>query len=878
MRGLTVNRKRWYPARKGFTVYRSGEDPAHEGSQSTGGERTLPMKTHSLQGMSKDTVDCVTVARSLRGRCHLQLPLADLTHCDARFFVALYEAILGEQVPDFVADSRSPEDDAHNVQSVIDSLALDYLQVSLSHITGENVVRRDPESIKNLLEIFDGLLEYLTEQISEASSQNGDDPPLRGRLAEIRGDDENLPPSLGSLSSDLRPSSCGADGSESTAELIRLGDTAHTFVLRGLDPGVLRMEVQRTQPPRPSAANHHVSAVTGGDGSPSLEERESATRPGVQEPPTAILLKRPCQQDGPRAEDRDVRVSLSSAGSSLHCPDGRGGPAAGGLRDVAHEPSVRAELQRSAASKRTASCEKVGFRSLPDVHLMTLQSDWSEGTTTREAEIRSRDPEDSLLISQAPDPRLMVDEPLSVQRARNRLSELELQEMSEKLSRRLDELDGMLKRALGGPIRSGEMKEDDKLSQHSDSIMEIRRKKRLHAPQHVKTPGARPRSLSPSPLPPPRRSVSAQFEDALNKAGRGEMGKIRRDVQKELDLERRKSRLLRQAYEGELKDLQETEKQKLAKLKAALRAEEEEYKENLQQDSPQSHPERVYGVKQVQAKPWTPDLRKPAHPMKIAENDLLPLLLEEFPHLQISHHALGAMWKGQLAQMEQLARSGQEDERSERQLQKEVEEARRKHELLVGLIQREQEHNQRLKDLKDRIHLQKSAQNRMREKRQQVARAKRYYDDYHVQLRAKLLRARTREERMVKQLFVEGLELQKQRLRQVRSYAKEQREEQRQRHKDELESMENYYKDQFSMLAEAVSQEREQLQSQDRAQSKNLHKLKRELRAKMEKEIRDLQELILRTDEDAFFRELEAERLRRRLQMASFQYSKSHGL
>lgn len=38
---------------------------------------------------------------------------------------------------DYIAAPRSQEDDVHNVQSVIDSLALDYLQISLSHITGE---------------------------------------------------------------------------------------------------------------------------------------------------------------------------------------------------------------------------------------------------------------------------------------------------------------------------------------------------------------------------------------------------------------------------------------------------------------------------------------------------------------------------------------------------------------------------------------------------------------------------------------------------------------------------------------------------------------------------------------------------------------------
>lgn len=39
---------------------------------------------------------------------------------------------------------------------------------------GENVVRGDNESIKNLLEIFDGLLEYLKEEISEESQNGGE--------------------------------------------------------------------------------------------------------------------------------------------------------------------------------------------------------------------------------------------------------------------------------------------------------------------------------------------------------------------------------------------------------------------------------------------------------------------------------------------------------------------------------------------------------------------------------------------------------------------------------------------------------------------------------------------------------------------------------
>ena len=37
---------------------------------------------------------------------------------------------------------RTREDDAHNVQAVIDSLSMDVLSISLSHITGQDVIYR----------------------------------------------------------------------------------------------------------------------------------------------------------------------------------------------------------------------------------------------------------------------------------------------------------------------------------------------------------------------------------------------------------------------------------------------------------------------------------------------------------------------------------------------------------------------------------------------------------------------------------------------------------------------------------------------------------------------------------------------------------------
>uniref|UniRef100_U3IPL4 Centrosomal protein 95 n=1 Tax=Anas platyrhynchos platyrhynchos TaxID=8840 RepID=U3IPL4_ANAPP len=309
---------------------------------------------------------------------------------------------------------------------------------------------------------------------------------------------------------------------------------------------------------------------------------------------------------------------------------------------------------------------------------------------------------------------------------------------------------------------------------------------------------------------------------------------------------------------------------------------EQEYKENIFKEPPKMpQPVKVYSRKTTPRNPrysqWIPKRGtvkpKKAAPMEVRDDDLLLQLLEEFPHLHISNHMMNKMWRQQLAQTEQLkAASG----RAKLKLQNEVQQALRKHELLVAIIKKDQDHNKRLQEFKQRICRQKWAQNKVKEKRQQIVRARKYYEDYRVQLRAKMMRARTREERIFKNLFEEGLEIQKQRLKDLRAYAQEMRAEQRREHQNELESMENYYKDQFSMLAEALSQERQEIQTREKAQAQMLQKTKRELRSRMEKEIQQLQTAIMQNDDDTFFQELEADRLKSRLQMASFQYSKSN--
>ncbi|KFO91884.1 Centrosomal protein of 95 kDa, partial [Buceros rhinoceros silvestris] len=861
--------------------------------------------------------DWIDVANDLLRSCHINQHIKHLSECGADVFVHLYEAILGEKVPDLIATPRSQEDDAHNVQAVIDSLALDYLQISLSHITGENIVKGERESIRNLLEIFDGLLEYLTEEASESASQNGDEATVlshneiqiaSGEQLESNAGQPRRPPVLssaeGSQSESLFPSG-DIDESESNSDLIKLGDTAHVFSKREeeKDKGAEESKTSETI----AALPREFSEREKEDG--SLESVHTTEPQKESLSASATNLGEPVQQATP------LLPPFQPSGASPHCP---------GWRDyqssdshLAASVNSRGEkiptLEKSLAQKpedvsgSLAPSKKIpvalSFCSLKNVdpkaldhiffHLFPTSVGTVQPVPSANAYLsfasagadpgESNDAEDKMksvfhFSRYENSSTESLEESPSHRRAKEKLSKQELREVSEKLSRGFNELDLMLERALGGHTRE-ELTDEDSLSQHSDSVMDYRRRKAEPDTPHLRYP-SRPRSLSPS-SPSSQYQLSSELQDELCSNETGQIRNIHSQLQKERDERTKRAKIVAQAYEDELRISEARKRLRLCKLREIIKELEQEYKENIFQEPPKMpQPVKVYSRKTT---PWNPKYSqwipkrgtvkpKKAAPMTVRDDDLLLQLLEEFPHLRISHHTMKKMWQQQLAHTEQLkAASG----RSRPKLQNEVQQALKKHELLVAIMKKEQEHNRRLQEFRQRISRQKWAQNKVREKRQQVARARKYYEDYRVQLRAKMMWARTREERIFKNLFEEGLEIQKQRLKDLRAYAQEKRAEQRREHQNELESMENYYKDQFSMLAEALSQERQEIQTREKARAQMLQKTKRELRSRMEKEIQQLQAAIMQSDDDTFFQELEADRLKSRLQLASFQYSKS---
>nr|XP_030699086.1 centrosomal protein of 95 kDa isoform X3 [Globicephala melas] len=786
--------------------------------------------------MAGSEAEWVTIANNLLLQCHIHLRIRELEDCDANVFIALYQSILGEKVPDLIAIPRSQEDEAHNVQAVIDSLALDYLQVSLSHITGENIVKGDKESIKNLLEIFDGLLEYLTEHISETSheksetgqrskeSHRGDPLEERESTKESRSSWKRVSFERCSSSSEALGPSWGGDEAESTGEIIRLGDTAHTFSLRS----------------------------NGAQGPNEMQSKKASTLP--------------CSDSHEEVLNTPLSSFLSKSGTSFvedtpraPCPIGKEY-----LRSSHCSPTVNSTGEGTAFSvepdNRVFLNSKLSKDGKQEMYPVQVQ-----GPRTRKLP-KGKRYENRTAVSS-------WDSPFS-QRAGKRLTEQELHAVSEKLSQRLSELDWMLKSALGDRIKEKtsfeeedigneevESGNDETLSQHSDSIVEYGPKKQRPGLAMHRKPPSRSHSLSPSPI---------------NKNKQFHMERKRQRKPKVTDIRRFQAKAITEAFEKELR--RNKVQENIGPLGINDKEETEKiYRETVHKGTPKhSQPWKIYSRKTTTPGPRG-GLPKPnkAVPMKVNEHSLLPLMLEQFPFLYVSGQTLSKMWKQQIAQVEQLKKDAYRENRSKKKLQDEIEEALRRHDLLTVLIKKEYEHNKRLQDFKDCIHRQKLTQSKIKENRQQTVRARKYYDDYRVQLHSKMMRMRTREEMIFKKLFEEGLQIQKQRLRDLRNYAKEKRDEQKRQHQNELDSMENYYKDQFSFLAEAISQERQELKAREKSQAQMLYKVKRELRSKMEKEIQQLQYMITQNDDDAFFRELEAERFKSRLHLASFQYSKN---
>lgn len=872
----------------------------------------------------------VSQANTLLEQLSIFTPISCVEDLNVNTYVSLFEGLRGEHLAGIVRNPLTKEDEIQNCQIVIDTLATDVLHTSLSHISGRQVVEHDRESISHLLEIFSGLLEYILNKIeSDASTDNDGDEEVDDPDAvepdvideilerELQRGPQGLASPEGRRKTDLssvywdespvitrkptdplqdRHHRLGHDSlagiHDSTVSSTGKFDSTEDLIRRG------EALIQRTHPTEESR---------------SIEESFLKTRPTLQ----ALLNNKPerLQPQEPSVPDttpEDVRKSDYAARSTDMLLDHYSDlyktkykVNTDQQRQDAYYPynNLRSMVEETAAMARDA----VGV-SPNRARTMLQNMDNSYNRQTSPVRHTERSP---YRKTKSPvrytNEDFQSDTELTPSKAKRKVSFLTERSTT-------DSSPSFLK---SSPTKSPPRKAWPEKDVRFDSS------------PSKKTGGGR-RTTRPSRVTDNYGSYLADFDAQEEKENnsaydnylkkqfheivdevlsddevlpqrfksRSDQRRVRTDrvpdkskgtysvmdthklMEKERQASKKKVDFLHKIYQEDLDELKYEAKHELKKERKQAKDTETDYKKKVLTGPKKSvKPKESVSARKkptvsTKAKKRSPSgglipAGKPKMTIK-DDDDILPLLLKEFPHLHLSLHTWHELWRKGINQIEQVSRANQEVRRKKSRAKSELEEAEKRQQIMVNIMKKELEHQQRMKEIKERQTQSVAARNRIHEKRSQSVKTRQYYDEYQVRMRSKMLKRRTKEEMVFKKLFKDGLDIQKDRVKELRKYAKEQRDSQAKVQSNEVESLENYYRDQFDMLAESVTRERKERQIREKAQQKVLEQMKKELRRKMEKEIKDLQEQLCRDDDDAYFRQLDADRVIKDLQIAKY--------
>lgn len=260
----------------------------------------------------------------------------------------------------------------------------------------------------------------------------------------------------------------------------------------------------------------------------------------------------------------------------------------------------------------------------------------------------------------------------------------------------------------------------------------------------------------------------------------------------------------------------------------------------------------------------------------IGENGILASLLEEFPHLCTSPEMIHYLWEKHSKQIETFSQMHKEIEgkylknESSRAAQNRLEESYKKQQMLMDIMRKDLQHIERVHDLKRKIELENSMKSKQRDQRLQSAKVKRYYDEFRIQHKARMLEKTTNEELVFKKLFNESLKIQKERLLELKRYAKEKSELNTKEQLNQIQSIENYYKSKFDLLNEQLSKEKEETLIREKAQHFILTRMKNQVKKKLENDIRELQDQMAQEKDSLFWRQKDAERIQTEVYSASY--------
>ncbi|XP_059167275.1 uncharacterized protein LOC131949406 isoform X2 [Physella acuta] len=871
------------------------------------------MDTHS--GLPS-SASVVSLANNLLAEFNIPRIIEEISDISASLFVVLYESLFSDKLPGIIRNPTTKEDNIKNCQTVIDVLSTDVVKDNLSHIRGSDIVQGDVTAISNLLDIFQCLLEYVINKI-ETDFDNNDTRSVNSvevrTLAQKNRQDtphKNLQTKSKKKSHSL--SNSNNQNSKRVYPRSMLLDSSRAASLNKNDN-------RKIYEDHTIIAHEDYFAMT--QKSMNLSKSLCPPSPIIPDPTLSLLEQKDIDLDSDaekllensfvlqRAQpDMTWRNSLSAA-DCLHREPILEEKHAGLETKSSYENNTEANFQKS---KKTEPCtERIPnafSSSLPLRRDITVSKKQNTSTivgpinhhkyATVENSAFEKPVEMKDLSSTYKDLQNMVEKtaamtrlavksnPLRFSNGSNTIKDYQLsEEIHEKINKnpcqkdkdkhvvfassktRLpDRYSDELETAQSMCTKVPDLKSNILL----DSIfrqLENRRQIPEASNGKVKKVTDKPNGKTKKPA----KSLICKRKSALET--------VRVCLNEEDQAIRKKHNVLRKFYEKDNQEFTDDVDYVIGRdLQNALITEEEFIKQckdrftkKNKKKSKGTLPSSTFKKSRItfKSKPRQTYGKESTFSLKDGE-DMVPFLLEEFPHLNLSEHTWHELWRKGLQQIETLTKTYQESQHKKSRAQNQIENASARHQLLVDALRKQMEHTKRLREIREQKKLQAQMKNSIHEKRIQSARARRYYNEYQVRARAKQLKRRTKEEVVFKELFNDALKIQKERLKDIRQYAKDQRQRQEENRQNEIDSMENFYRDQFVMLAERLTNEQFETGVRDTAQQRMMERMKKELRHKMEEEIRLYQDQIFYDDEDdVHFRQIDANRVKQQLHLAS---------
>ncbi|CAF1636089.1 unnamed protein product [Adineta ricciae] len=250
------------------------------------------------------------------------------------------------------------------------------------------------------------------------------------------------------------------------------------------------------------------------------------------------------------------------------------------------------------------------------------------------------------------------------------------------------------------------------------------------------------------------------------------------------------------------------------------------------------------------------------------EHDIVQVLNEQFPGIYVSNEMQSKLNDQFSKHIDNVFKARMELLSAQQGSNNDLERAKERHDQMTEILRKELGALQRQQDIQLKQSAERILKSKVRDQRIQQARVRRYFQDYCLDQRKRLLKKRTNEELILKQAYKDSIRIQRERLHEMKKYKQEYNTLFLTRYRNQLESLENYYRQRLSMFKEAEEQESAIQRANDREDKLELNKQRLQLRKQLESDIKQLQDQLNQNDDYIHFRQLDLERLKDNLTQA----------